>query len=113
MVQSMSNFTLDKLNEDTINALRHHNLLIDLVRAIAIEEAVIEIDISQESSNTKLDSYLEKQNIFDDVALEQHLALKGLNAKSLRWQLELPERIAKYSYKKFKHNADSSFLEKK
>ena len=50
MVQSMSNFTLNKLNEDTINALRHHNLLINLVRAIAIEEAVIEIDISQESA---------------------------------------------------------------
>ena len=111
MVQSMSNFTLNKLNEDTINALRHHNLLINLVRSIAIEEAVIEIDIYQESSNTKLDSYLEKQNIFDDVALEQHLALKGLNAESLRWQLELPERIAKYSYKKFKHKAEARFLE--
>ena len=88
-------------------------MLLNLVRAIIIEEAVLEIDISEESSNLKFDNYLKKQNIFDDLAMEKHLALKGLNAKSLRWQLELPERIAKYSQKKFKHKAEARFLEKK
>ena len=109
----MSNPSFPDLSPETKALLSRHNLLRAWVRAEVTATAVQSVDLPPEQCAELWNAYLQKQNIEDDVALDQHLQEIGLSADDLRWQLELPRRIRHYSQEHFQHKAEARFLARK
>ena len=109
----MSNPSFHDLTPETKALLSRHNLLKAWVRAEVTATAVQSVDLQPEQCAELWSAYLQKQNIEDDVALNQHLQEIGLSADDLHWQLELPRRIRQYSQEHFQHKAEARFLARK
>jgi hypothetical protein len=109
----MNDPSLHDLSHETLALLRRHNLLGALVRAEVTERAVESIELPTADCEQLWNTYLNKNNIEDDVALTEHLQTRGLSADGLHWQLELPERVRQYSQAHFQHKAEARFLARK
>ena len=109
----MSTPSFHDLTPETKALLSRHNLLKAWVRAEVTATAVQSVDLQPEQCAELWSAYLQKQNIEDDVALNQHLQEIGLSADDLHWQLELPRRIRHYSQEHFQHKAEARFLARK
>ena len=109
----MSESSFHDLTSETRALLSRHNLLKAWVRAEITATAVQTIAVPEEEGAELWNRYLEKHNIKDDDALGKHLQQIGLSAEDLHWQLELPQRIRKYSQEHFQHKAEARFLARK
>ena len=109
----MTSTSVQELPKDVIGLLKRHNLLKSLLRAETIEQEVKSVELSQEECDRVFNSYVQKHNIQSDTELNEHLTKLGINLDSLHWQLELPIRIDKQSYKEFKHKSEARFLSQK
>ena len=109
----MTSTSVQELPKDVIGLLKRHNLLKSLLRAETIEQEVKSVELSQEECDRVFNSYVQKHNIQSDTELNEHLTKLGINLDSLHWQLELPIRIEKQSYKEFKHKSEARFLSQK
>ena len=109
----MSESSFHDLTSETRALLSRHNLLKAWVRAEITATAVQTIAVPEEERAELWNRYLEKHNIKDDDALGKHLQQIGLSAEDLHWQLELPQRIRKYSQEHFQHKAEGRFLARK
>ena len=105
----MSIPSLQDLNPEALDLLRRHNLFVQAVRAEIIADAVNAIEIPIEQSDQLWENHL-KQN---DLAKEGDLARRVFSEEDLRWQIELPLRINKYSDEHFHHKAEARFLARK
>lgn len=109
----MSESSFHDLTSETRALLSRHNLLKAWVRAEITATAVQTIAVPEEEGAELWNRYLEEHNIKDDDALGKHLQQIGLSAEDLHWQLELPQRIRKYSQEHFQHKAEARFLARK
>ena len=109
----MSESSFHDLTSETRALLSRHNLLKAWVRAEITATAVQKIAVPEEEGAELWNRYLEEHNIKDDDALGKHLQQIGLSAENLHWQLELPQRIRKYSQEHFQHKAEARFLARK
>ena len=109
----MSDPFFNDLSHGTLALLRRHNLLGALVRADVTARTVESIELPTADCEQLWSTYLSKNNIEDDVALTKHLQTRGLSADGLHWQLELPERVRRYSQEHFQHKAEARFLARK
>ena len=109
----MSTPSFHDLTPETKALLSRHNLLKAWVRAEVTATAVQSVALPPEQCAELWSAYLQKQNIQDDVALDQHLQAIGLSAEDLHWQLELPLRVRHYSQEHFQHKAEARFLARK
>ena len=109
----MSKPSFHDLSQDATALLRRHNLLGALIRADVTARAVESIALTPDECEQLWSSYLSQQTINDDVELRQHLKTRGLSADDLHWQLELPERVRRYSQEHFQHKAEARFLARK
>ena len=109
----MSESSFHDLTSETRALLSRHNLLKAWVRAEITATAVQTIAVPEEEGAELWNGYLEKHNIKDYDALGKHLQQIGLSAEDLHWQLELPQRIRKYSQEHFQHKAEARFLARK
>lgn len=101
------------LTPETRALLSRHNLLKAWVRAEVTATAVQSVVLPPEQCAEIWNAYLQKQNIQDDVGLDQHLQNIGLTAEDLHWQLELPLRVRHYSQEVYQHKAEARFLARK
>lgn len=109
----MSESSFHDLTSETRALLSRHNLLKAWVRAEITATAVQTIAVPEEEGAELWNRYLKEHNIKDDDALGKHLQQIGLSAEDLHWQLELPQRIRKYSQEHFQHKAEARFLARK
>ena len=109
----MSESSFHDRTSETRALLSRHNLLKAWVRAEITATAVQTIAVPEEEGAELWNRYLEEHNIKDDDALGKHLQQIGLSAEDLHWQLELPQRIRKYSQEHFQHKAEARFLARK
>lgn len=109
----MSDPSFHDLSPETKALLSRHNLLGAWVRAEVKAAAVKSIALPEEDCAELWSSYLKQQNIEDEQSLGMHLQRIGLSAEDLRWHLELPRRIRRYSQEHFQHKAEARFLERK
>ena len=93
----MNESSFHDLTSETRALLSRHNLLKAWVRAEITATAVQTIAVPEEEGAELWNRYLKEHNIKDDDALGKHLQQIGLSAEDLHWQLELPQRIRKYS----------------
>jgi len=109
----MPKLLLEDFPPDAIETLSHHNLMLAIARAEVIENAVKSIEISQQESDQQQKNFVEKLEISDENGLSEHLKSKGLDKNGLKWNLELPLRIARHSKNNFSNKAEARFLSKK
>ena len=84
---------LQELDEKTLFMLMRRNLIKSIATAEVIEQAVKDLDISEERIENAWNSYLTENGIKNDDDLYVHLCEIGLDHSALRWQIELPVRI--------------------
>ena len=104
---------LQELDDKTVVMLMRRNLIKSIATAEVIEQAVKDLDISEERIDNAWNSYLTENGIKNDDELYVHLCEIGLDHAALRWQIELPVRISDYSRINFSHKAEARFLAKK
>ena len=109
----MNELSFQDLNQGTKAMLSRHNLLKAWVLAETTAAAVQSIALPQEECEELWRTYLQKENIENDLALGKHLQQIGLTAEDLHWQLELPRRIRQFSQQHFQHKAEARFLARK
>ena len=109
----MNEPSFHNLSPETKALLSRHNLLRALVEAETTAAAVQSIALPHEECGELWRTYLQKENIEDDLALSSHLQQIGLSADDLHWQLELPRRISQFSQQHFQHKAEARFLARK
>ena len=109
----MSDPSFNDLSPETKALLSRHNLLRAWVCAEVKATAVKSIALTKEDCAELWSSYLKQQNIEDEQSLGMHLQRIGLSAQDLRWHLELPRRVRRYSQEHFQHKAEARFLERK
>ena len=98
---------------DLIAALRKHGLLPALLRSEVIAEAVKQVNLSEDEAKSAWEQYLVKNQLTEDKDLQEYLHNRSLSESDLRWQIELPIRIDKYSKDKYIHKAEARFLSHK
>ncbi|KZR78343.1 peptidylprolyl isomerase [Prochlorococcus marinus] len=109
----MSILSLQDLSPEALDLLRRHNLLIQAARAEIIADAVSTIELPPEQSEQLWNNHLKQNNLEKPDKLKTKLKALSISEEDLRWQLELPLRINKYSYEHFHHKAEARFLARK
>ena len=101
------------LTDETIELLRHHNVLKPLVKSELLEKTILMTEVSEEESTQCLEFFLKKNNLQEAAKLNKFLDAQKINQKELQEKLELPIRIEKYCRENFIHKAEARFLETK
>ncbi len=109
----MNKLVTSALPADALALLRRHNLLGPLVRAEVVEAAVAGISLSSEQCDQLIAAYCERQQLEGPSALADHLQALRISEADLRWQLELPLRVAQHCQQHFHHKAEARFLARK
>ena len=109
----MSIPSLQDLNPEALDLLRRHNLFTHAVRAEIIADAVNSIELPIEQSDQLWNNHLKQNNLEQPDELKTKLKELSLSEEDLRWQIELPLRINKYSDEHFHHKAEARFLARK
>jgi parvulin-like peptidyl-prolyl isomerase len=109
----MNSTPVAELPAETLALLRRHNLLVPLLRAELIAEAVGSIPMEAEQSAHLLQNYCAGQQLESAEALNAHLQQLSLSQADLQWQLELPLRTQAYGEQHFRHKAEARFLARK
>ena len=109
----MNSTPVAELPAETLALLRRHNLLVPLLRAELIAEAVGSIPMEPEQSTQLLQNYCAGQQLESAEALNAHLQQLSLSQADLQWQLELPLRTQAYGEQHFRHKAEARFLARK
>ena len=105
--------TFENLNPNTVELLRKHNLLRAAVRGEILSSVLETVTLEEEEYKLRLEKYLKQNGIESEPDLDKHLKIIGLDHESLKWQIELPLKIQRYSKKEFSHKAEARFLSKK
>lgn len=100
-------------SQQLLTALGRHNLLLPLIRAEMIAEAVKDVTLAEEEASVALQTFREANGISDEGGMQAYLESRGLQAEQLMWQILLPLRIKGYSMETFGHRAENRFLERK
>ena len=109
----MPKFSIEDLAPEALALLRRHNLLLALIKAEVVAEAVGAVALSEEQCDQLWNGYLNEHNIENDEQLANHLQARGLDDEALHWQLELPAKVQQHSREQFQHKAEARFLAKK
>jgi parvulin-like peptidyl-prolyl isomerase len=109
----MNSTPVAQLPAEALALLRRHNLLVPLLRAELIAEAVGSIPIGPEESTQLLQNYCDRQQLEGAEELNLHLQRLSLSQADLQWQLELPLRTQAYGELHFRHKAEARFLARK
>jgi len=109
----MNSTPVAELPAETLALLRRHNLLVPLLRAELIAEAVGSIPMEPEQSAQLLQNYCAGQQLESAEELNAHLQQLSLSQADLQWQLELPLRTQAYGEQHFRHKAEARFLARK
>ena len=109
----MNSTPVAQLPAEALALLRRHNLLVPLLRAELIAEAVGTIAIEPEQGAQLLHNYCEHQQLEGTEQLNAILQRLSLSQADLQWQLELPLRTQAYSEQHFRHKAEARFLARK
>ena len=109
----MNSTPVAELPAETLALLRRHNLLVSLLRAELIAEAVGSIPMEPEQSAQLLQNYCAGQQLESAEELNAHLQQLSLSRADLQWQLELPLRTQAYGEQHFRHKAEARFLARK
>lgn len=93
--------------------LRRHELLRPLLRSRVVQEAVAAVKPDPDLCRQRLENYVRSRGITSPEALQAHLQERGLSEADLRWQLELPLRMAQHAKECFGAKSEQRFLERK
>ena len=109
----MNTSAAQALGPDAVALLRRHNLLVPLLRAEVVAEAVSSVVLPQEQREQALQGYCQRHQLQDSEALASHLEQIQLSEADLIWQLELPLRVQQHCAEQFQHKAEARFLARK
>jgi len=109
----MSIPSLQDLNPEALSMLRRLDLLLPVVRAAIVADAVSSIELPRAQTDQIWQNHLKNNNLEQPDQLTQHLKGLGISQEDLRWQLELKPRIQTHSRENFQHKAEARFLARK
>lgn len=93
--------------------LSRNGLLLPLLRAMVVEEAVREVALEDQETQKCLALWCQRQGLKNQAELEQFCRSQALTFEDARWQAELPLRIERHCQEHFGHRAEQRFLQRK
>lgn len=109
----MTTDLLHQLPAETWALLRRHGLHRKLLYALVVEQAVSRVALRDEAVAKVFEVFCKKQGLEEPDALQARLLELNLAEADLRWQLELPLRVARHAHQEFGPKAEARFLERK
>ncbi|MCP9824135.1 peptidylprolyl isomerase [Synechococcus sp. EJ6-Ellesmere] len=97
----------------TLTGLAHSNLLRPYVFHQLLEETLAGGKVPDEVFVRLLTGFRQSNAIVDAAAEEAYRRRHGWSEDDLRWQVELPQRIASYAAEHFSSKAEARFLDRK
>lgn len=117
-IPSSANVEQGGASDGRFNAAQHrllarHGLLLPLLRAQIIADAVSGVSLSPEEQQRSLQEWAQRLGVKSEEALQNHLRQQLLTLEGARAQAELPLRIDRHVLQNFTHRAEKRFLERK
>lgn len=104
---------LNILNSETINLLNRNNLLIPLIKAELLKEALNNAKLSEEEEEKMKQAVISKNKIKSEEDFKKWIDNQGMSSRDYLNKISEPMRLNRYCIEEFGHIVERKFLERK